>query len=140
MNSKRLLTLAKHLRTVPRKNFNMGQWCHFPISGLGRDGIFKHPCGTAGCAIGWATQIPEFYAAGLRLRLRIRSTDVRWSTNAAPVLVDGCDEVYEHGFDAVQRFFDLPPRDAEFLFGPGGNFTASQVADRIEDFVHGQYY
>src|SRR4051812_34205362 len=62
-HARRLLKLANKLETVPRKKFDMGQWW-----GPVRDAQ-ENVCGTAGCALGWATTVPSFRAAGLSLKV-----------------------------------------------------------------------
>lgn len=53
MDRERLTILADFLDTVPQEKFNIHIW-------------FSR-CRTAGCALGWATQIPEFKKDGLKL-------------------------------------------------------------------------
>lgn len=48
----KLLALAKHLKSIPDKNFDMESWCDN-----------KKSCGSAACALGWASTL--FY--GLKL-------------------------------------------------------------------------
>lgn len=61
IGKRRLLKLADFLETadLPGK-FDMGSWSEEEESG-------RPKCGTAACAMGWATTIPSFRRAGLFL-------------------------------------------------------------------------
>jgi hypothetical protein len=66
------------------------------------------PCGFAGCAVGWACQVPEFTTRGLRL----------YTGRNTPVYIDGLQpeqDVLAH-WPAVQAFFDLSISAAMQLF------------------------
>jgi hypothetical protein len=58
----RLLSLAKFLRKVPREQFDFGIWIE--SSDL-KTPLSLGACGTLGCALGWASAMPEFNALGL---------------------------------------------------------------------------
>lgn len=93
MNKERLITLADYLETVPSARFNMNTWGTDP------------ECGTAGCAMGHACQIPEFSATGLRL---IEKGDG-----------DYIPEFGRHAeYMAAAAFFDLEYMQAISLFSP----------------------
>ena len=73
MNKRRLLALADFMETVPRKHFDMSRWLRiFVWSGYPKltdsdrgEGEKKlGECGTAACALGWATQVPALRRAG----------------------------------------------------------------------------
>jgi hypothetical protein len=74
----RLLKLAEFMERLPkedREHFNMGVWFMHAGAGhghgvspgqvVGKKEITK--CGTSACALGWATTIPAFRRAGLKL-------------------------------------------------------------------------
>jgi hypothetical protein len=110
---RRLLKLADFLETVPRKRLDMSIFATGDL----------RECGTSGCALGWATQIPSFRRAGLYLdetspRLRGR-----------PRIVDP--------FQVAREFFDLSAYDAADLFTPNydGSDTPKEVAKRFRKFV-----
>lgn len=124
MNAKRLLKLADFLETVPKDNFDMG--VVYEDEGMfAGDCAPKYPqpkkhCGTAACAMGWATAIPSFRKAGLHLG------------------EDG--EVYFEGssysFESAEIFFDILDEEATFLFTrSGAGNTPKQVARSIRKFV-----
>ena len=73
MNKRRLLALADFMETVPRKHFDMNYWLKvFVWSGYQKLIDVDHgegekklgECGTAACALGWATQVPALRRAG----------------------------------------------------------------------------
>lgn len=57
---RRLLKLADFLEKLPPRKFAMRTWATAAKEG-------RPSCGTAACALGWATAIPAFYKAGLYL-------------------------------------------------------------------------
>src|SRR5258708_29942944 len=94
----RLRILADFLETqVPAERFHIGAWAK---------SIDFEKCGTVGCAIGWATTIPEFKAAGLSLT---------WNHHLRSIL-----PAYEMADDwnAVMAFFGLDLDGAAHFFGP----------------------
>lgn len=122
MNKERLLKLAEFLDAVPKEQFNLGQWTS--------DGSVGS-CGTTACACGWATTIPEFREAGLRLE---KQSDYFGESFHALV--------YEQlkNWDAVELFFGISFDDACRLFYEGAYpdedvNNPRAVADRIRDFV-----
>lgn len=92
MNIERLTKLADFLDTVPERRFDLSRW---------RAAKGTIECGFAGCAVGWASLIPEFRVDGLTL-------DSEWGE---PVFL------HWESWLAVERFFDLSTRQAERLFG-----------------------
>lgn len=81
---KRLATLINYMRTLPAsadRHFDMSTWFNRNLNSLKRgapqmikipeDGLVKDAvlniCGTSACALGWATTIPAFSRAGLKL-------------------------------------------------------------------------
>lgn len=118
MNIERLTKLAELLDTVPPDRFNMDYWGLAPHGDLEDLNIAE--CGTAACALGWACSIPEFRAAGLRLRkigTSIRydhfSPEIKIRSEAYPAL-----EVAHEAFHAGAKFFDITLEQSEWLFLP----------------------
>jgi hypothetical protein len=117
MRTDRLLKLADLLDRVPEKHFDMTTWgsLNSPM-----DDDIK--CATAACALGWATAIPEFAAAGLGL------VAYEGHTNAI-VKYQGHEDIY-----AGQVFFGLDYEDAESLFTDGAE-DAKGKAREIRELV-----
>ena len=113
MRRDRLLQLAAFLMRVPDEHFSMRNW--------GQEGFAQHACGTAACAMGWATVC--FADDGLAMDY----------TAAGP---SGGTVVYgEHyGFEAAAAFFDLSSREADTLFGGSG--TRAQVIRWLRTMAH----
>lgn len=115
-NFRRLAILARHLRKVSPKKFDIRFW-----SG----------CGATACAFGHACSIPAFKKAGLRLvTVLFKLKSPRF---------DGLC-----GYAAANAFFTLQPfgmtTRSEWLFSPnayssGNATTAKEVARRIENFI-----
>ncbi len=99
---RRLMVLAEFLPGIPVKLYRMDRW----------------GCGTVGCAMHWAAQIPEFKALGYRC-------------DDEPTLDDRV------GFDAVARLFGFSLRAAWALFNGKGhaNETPHETAARLRAFV-----
>lgn len=102
----RLLTLAHFLKTeIDRRQFSMI--------------IYREDtgCGTAACALGWATTIwPETF-------------QVRGG-----LLYSGKERI-SYGDIKVETFFGLDTFEACSLFGPDHNVTPIQKAKEIEELV-----
>ncbi len=113
MSAKRLLTLADHLDTVPKREFDMAYW----------------KCGTTACAIGHACSIPSFRRAGLKL------VGAQIYDDGAPYIQHYPEFDDEVGFDAAANFFDIDDREAESLFGYREPETPKRVAKRIRKFI-----
>lgn len=118
---RRLLKLADFLENMPRnKAFDMSVIASNIDAG-------QPACGSSACAIGWATAIPSFRRAGLRLnqRGRVRHGNKR------------CGGAYTA---AAKSFFSLDFGEATHLFGdnwlPSAGLTARKNAvKRIRKFV-----
>lgn len=120
---RRLLRLADHLDTVPRKSFDMRYW---RAEGAN--------CGTVSCAAGHACSIPSFRKAGLVMEYDY--------TMYAGLKVFMVKYKSDESFDALAQFFGISSEDAEFLFNPQqynqyfyANITTKQVANRIRKYV-----
>lgn len=128
--SRRLLKLAEFLETkVPRKQFSMHKW----VSHHGESGIPLNEdvgdCGTAACAMGWATAIPSFQRAGLHLA-RGGKEYGRHHMKMTPLYQR------QRGMNAAAKFMAIDFDDATALFDPEFNDgTPKQVAKRIRQFV-----
>jgi hypothetical protein len=130
---KRLLTLAKFLRTVPKKRFKMWTWATGDFCGKVKEPEHNE-CGTAACAIGWACTIPSFRRAGLKL------TDAEWSIKDKPHKIPVYEEKEE--FEAAEEFFGLPAHGrikgrfvVTYLFGGHNKNSPIQAAKRIENYI-----
>lgn len=128
MNAERLTTLAEFLRDkVPADRLDMSDWV---TDGPDGGSFAADDCGTAACACGWATRIPEFAAAGFRLNT-YRTAVVYQPTPDGPRTTH---------WEAVFDFFGLSGRQATYLFSGRaylGVFppTPADVAHRILRFV-----
>jgi hypothetical protein len=106
MNKKRLLKLADFLVTVPPERFDLEVWA----------------CGAVACAVGWASEVPEFREAGFRL-----------DQFDCPAF-EG-----EEDWEAVAAFFGVDYEQASRLFGKSSYWPHRSgpldVAARIRSFV-----
>jgi hypothetical protein len=154
IHARRLLKLADFLRTVPQREFDMGEWHKGSESGS--------VCKTVACAAGWACSIPSFRRAGLRLNIndfweeedeRGRKTksfsgDVKFEPKTqtdrqmAREVGDesGCRHENLKNVFAAQAFFGLTCDQANYVFLPGsymvdGKVTRKMVIDRIRELV-----
>lgn len=124
MNKERLAILAKFLQTkfpsdwVEKNKFNLGTWmrpskfstdnCFTKVNCLGpkfgTTVVEPNYCKTTGCAMGWATTIPEFKAAGLGLYISPVHID-------PGIFFEGLDGIF-----AIIKFFDIKEKTACLLF------------------------
>lgn len=120
--ARRLLKLCRRLEEVEREGlpFDMGVWALGP------------ECGSTACAFGYACQMPEFIAAGLKLESWFNSSNSR--AEQYP-LYDGI----HIGIDAAQVFFGLHADEAEHLFHIDAydsiTVTPADVRKRIVELV-----
>lgn len=131
----RLMALVDKLRYgVPEEQFNYRQW-------VGKDwqGKSDLSCGTKACALGWATTIPSLRKCGLRLQLGQTNS---WGEKTWGTVVNIKDTSVDDPFEIAEKIFALTYEQSEHLFAPSldsdvdeSNFTARQVADKIEMFV-----
>jgi hypothetical protein len=148
-HARRLLKLAAKLESLPRKDFDMGDWVYR---------CDESSCGTAGCAMGWAGMIPEFRRAGLKAKfengyssgiVELVPTTALDKKTRDDVLSRGLatwrwndDHLPEHWFgdNAGEVFFGLTQAEAERLFFPApGHETPKQVARNIRKVVKEHY-
>ena len=114
----RLKTLAAFLLTVPEEKFDLSVWVK-----LTRD-TPSPECGFAGCAVGWAAQIPEFKALGFGLG----------------GILESCPEFEgRHSWQAVEDFFGLRFNDCANLFTSVAyneyHATPKEVSERITQYL-----
>jgi hypothetical protein len=127
----RIETLKNYLENIPqeiikKKKFNLNKWMaaskirdesELPFSkikkikSLGQIIVEPNYCQTTGCAMGWATTIPEFKEAGLVL---ITGDSDIYSSHIA---FKHKNKWYEH-FAAAEKFFDIEYQTARILFDP----------------------
>lgn len=89
-------------------------------------GFTPNQCSTTACALGWATTIPEFHAAGLRV---VGEQVIAYAEKS--------------GYEAAMMFFGLDRSTARYIFSTvlyedfchEENISPADVADRIEDFL-----
>lgn len=137
MIKKRLLALAKFLRKVPDKQFDLGTWRENNFeddyslvadSTKGYQITSAPSCGTTACAVGWGCAMPEFQKLGLKMIL-----DPDEFSNFYPKFKEFT------GFEAVSEFFGISDREARYIFTIDAYgdepISAKDVAARIEKFV-----
>jgi len=134
-SNRRLLKLARFLDKVPAKRFDYGSWTrgvgtvdpvYYKAARLRLKGT-KQECGTTGCALGWATAVPEFRKLGLYL--------TGFGTPEIQTPRGNC----VRGEDAGVELFGLKYTEALDLFMPQNagedRATAKYVARKIRKFV-----
>lgn len=147
---RRLLKLAKFLERLPKKRFDFGQW-------VGDDWKGKKDlsCGTTACALGWATAIPSFRKAGLRLK----SYGFTSYPRGGYVTLKGHDNSLSSE-EAAAQVFGITENEATYLFNPDmdsqglddalaerlslhdappSDASAKQVAKHIRRFVKAKF-
>lgn len=118
-SNRRLLKLAKHLESVPPKRFN------YHLFTRGAPSEFN--CGTQGCALGHAVEVPEFQKLGLRIE---RTFGDRFSGIVYRTVNDP--------FHAAAAFFGVYLDEATGLFAPECGDPVQDpmfVSQKIRDFV-----
>ena len=104
---RRMTKLIDFMDALPRSavgHFNMKAWIKHNGNHDHKFGKFIKPrdvltCGTTACALGWATAVPAFKNAGLR------------------VLADRGFDSNQQNLSEAQRFFDLDRPTAVLFFG-----------------------
>jgi hypothetical protein len=103
----RLTLIAEKLESLPLGRFDYSDW-------VGDDwgGKPDLSCGTAACALGWATTIPELQAEGLRL--------VQSRCGYSYVTAPGLDFLnpVESSICAAEQVLQLSEQEARYLFVP----------------------
>ena len=126
----RLLKLANYLDTVPEQNF-----AYTYFVGLSWDG--KNPnvikCGTTACALGFATQIPEFQALGVVLRLDVSE----WGSSGVVCLDNTTAKDFNRPLEVGKVIFDLNEAEFEYLFMPREQHDDYECADDYSDGFDG---
>lgn len=159
MRKDRLERLANLLENVPLDKFNMDVWVDLPDADFS-DAVLaawsdadpdhtafvdldtdkalgKNVCGTAACAMGWATTLPEFRKAGYVMRT------IRYETSDGSIMYRNPVPVRDgmQGFSACgMDFFALDEGQLDYLFLPSSYTddngisepaTPKRVANRI---------
>lgn len=133
---RRLTKLADYMASLPKsanEHFNMNFFFHHP-------GEHSHPeiprageikpnalevCGTSACAAGFATTIPAFRKAGLKLKI--------YGGGSTGVAFGG---IRPGTWRPLSTFFDISTAQTEHLFGPHGWVTTPrQWARRCRIFL-----
>jgi hypothetical protein len=162
IHAERLYTLAQFLRTIPEEKLDMRIWtahadntdkrvlepiyqdrvmCEPENRDIYSTCVREHNCGTAACALGWATTITEFNRDGLVI------------ANYNPALVDWdtMNVIESDPFRAAAKFFGITLNDASNLFSNNEEFygwnpdgdededdyviTPVMVADKLEEIL-----
>ena len=116
--------LDANVAPKPRK-FNLGVWAR--LNRALKLGMEEENCSSVGCAVGWATTIPQFQALGLTI---IERGDGQWIPVFEGRVV----------YDAVAEFFNLPKEHTWNLFAPdmypsGSNTPLSEVLGRMDAYL-----
>lgn len=133
IQKRRLLKLARFLRTVPKEKFDIDSWYNHPFQHRKPNGPdynyekisakkFLSHCGTTACAMGWAAVcMPTIFRKDER--------------DEVICLESGAYQ----GMQAAQDGFGITYRESMHLFSESGyysvNPTPKVVARRIEQFV-----
>lgn len=115
MRTDRLLRLADFLeKEVTQEKFNMYRW--------------TNTCGTVHCAFGWATQIPEFRDAGLKMS---GQDDYGHATGSYS---EWRYPMYENRecYDAAVTFFEIDLILANWIFSPDNYNAPVAIKDVVE--------
>lgn len=129
MNKKRLLKLADYLENyVEDKSFNLSMWANSEgIEKVKKGKKTLMSCGTAGCALGHATDCFK----NLKLAM-----EFAWS---GPYLTVKHTKTGSTDYLAAQEFFGINENDSYFLFNPweypDSHKSRKYVAKRIRRFV-----
>lgn len=94
----------------------------------------KPKCGTAACALGWATTIPSFRKAGFRLVKDDSFSHGRYHVNLKwrPAYKD----IEDMPFTAAAYFFGITTKDAEEAFDfDDSKVTRKQMISRLKNLI-----
>ena len=139
-HARRLLKLAKFLKTIPDEKFDIGIW------------KTERKCGTVCCAVGWATNIPEFNRLGLisikhnfdvfdyriQFRPKNKSEDARIK-RLKRVSDDFGFMVGDGGYEAGMMFFGLNDEQFTRLFMPEGYTKKGKILGCMNPLVDSKY-
>ncbi len=140
MNKRRLRTLQKFLRTkVDPDRFDMDRW-----AGEIKNG--KPACGTSACALGWATTIPSFRKAGLRMtktkqigKIYVTITGMRHNTKEHYI----SNVSLHRSLKTAMKFFDITYTEADHIFANDidtcGLKGIELAIGRIEDVLDSEF-
>lgn len=131
VGNRNLLKLATFLEKLPRARFDYDTF-------VGKDWKGKKDlsCGTTACAIGWATTIPAFRKAGLRLTAHGIVIGASHIDEAAGLdLFAITDFEWDYLFLPSNTLPDTFPGKVVPPQGPDGRATAKAVAKHIRRFV-----
>jgi hypothetical protein len=116
MKRQLLLDLADYIETLPPERFNITRWWE------------KTKCGTAGCMMGHAPDVPSIAAAGL----------ARWPFSERSMFVARNGEVLEYLY-AAPEVFDISVSEANYLFASHDAMryatTPTEAAKWLRTFV-----
>lgn len=128
---KRILLLADFMEKLPGKRFDFrtfvgGDW----------KGAADLSCGTAACALGWATTMPVFRRLGLRVTAD-RCIELQGEPMNAPLTLPKFLRIFD--IDNETKFRLFFPGSSSFLFFPGdylpANATPKQWASHARKIV-----
>lgn len=109
VTANRLNRLADFLTTVPKEAFKMEHWATGLDDSCRLDKKKAVKCGTAACAFGWATAIPAFRKAGLRLT----GNEVYGFNQVVNI-----HKMNYSVFGTAMDFFGITDKEAHMLFHP----------------------
>lgn len=132
-----LKAIAKHILTIPAKEWNMQLWYR------------SNECGTTGCAIGHSRNLPEVKAIGLQVENRISEAFSYFQPFSSDLTIEG-------GMPSVAHAFGVSITTANYMFGTHimwglseqqqlypmrspEELTQQAVHDRIMEVVNGEY-
>lgn len=118
---RRLLKLADYLEGPVSRAAKRSKHKKFDMSKYGnskRLGLSKNMCNTAGCALGWATNV---FPRTFRLR-------GGWNPDDCQLQFNGLYEEASESFPGAQHFFGLTPEQAEKAFSADNHRNVRQEA------------
>lgn len=125
MRKDRLRVLAKYLKTVPEKHFDIDIIAEEDGGKIINGAIREVGCGTAACAMGWIPSIPEFRKLGARLIFQPYGTCFRYRDR------DG-------DYSSAAALFRISHDQSHHLFNPDSydkSPTPMDVVKRIEEMI-----
>lgn len=137
MNKERLELMVSLLDEVAedsklKPHFNLMTWVNVNRNQVLEDKLSVHLCGTTACAIGFAGLDPRFNELGFRLSPSGHTFKPVYCTA----------DLHVTGWSAVDKFFDLNPRESSYLFSlmeySNDDVSPRQVANRIRQVLKDQ--